>query len=162
MAAGSSSKVARRAGDHGRTLPPGPAAAAHPWSHTEERTYANLLGPRGESPTVWAECLFVDPVADLAVLCEPDNQVLLDESEAYERLMDGRGPLEIDSVRPLPRTLTQRLSGKFPEASTCPVLLLTLDGHWDSCEVEVSPYWRSLTLVGATLGIARAHRGRPF
>jgi hypothetical protein len=134
----------------------------HPGSHTEERTFANLLGPRGESPTVWAECLFVDPVADLAVLCEPDNQVLLDENEAYERLIAGRVPLAIDSVRPLPRTLAERMSRQFPEAVSCPVRLMTLDGQWDACEVQVSAYWRSLTLVGATLGIAAGTSGSPI
>ena len=35
--------------------------SAHPASYTEERTYPGLLGPLGGEPTVWAECLFVDP-----------------------------------------------------------------------------------------------------
>src|SRR4029079_4978141 len=63
-------------------LPP-----AHPASPLEERTYANLLGHLGESPTVWAECLFADPVADIAVLGQPDSQSLYAENEAYCELM---------------------------------------------------------------------------
>jgi hypothetical protein len=36
--------------------------------------------------TVWAQCVFVDPVADIAVLSEPDGQELFNEHEAYEAL----------------------------------------------------------------------------
>src|SRR5215471_9157363 len=32
------------------------------FAYTEERTYKALLGPLGADATVWAECLFVDPV----------------------------------------------------------------------------------------------------
>src|SRR5437867_2361147 len=61
----------------------------HGLSYTEERTYAKLLGPLGrKKPTVWAECLFVDPVADIAVLGPPDGQELYDEWGAYERLVE--------------------------------------------------------------------------
>jgi hypothetical protein len=42
-------------------------------SYTHERTYQNLLGTLGGNATVWAECLFVDPVADIAVLGAPDS-----------------------------------------------------------------------------------------
>ena len=43
---------------------------AHGASYIEERTYRGLLGPVGDGQTVWAECLFADPIADLAVLGE--------------------------------------------------------------------------------------------
>jgi hypothetical protein len=43
-------------------LPP-----AFTWSYTKERTYPNLLGRLSGKRNVWAECLFVDPVA--ASLC---------------------------------------------------------------------------------------------
>jgi hypothetical protein len=46
----------------------------HPFSFTKERTYEALLGPLGRSATVWAECLFVNPIADLAVLGPPDSE----------------------------------------------------------------------------------------
>jgi hypothetical protein len=61
-------------------------------SHTEERTYKGLLGQLGEEPTVWAECLFVDPISDLAVLGPPDGQALSDETTAYEALNRGFCP----------------------------------------------------------------------
>jgi hypothetical protein len=38
----------------------------HPWSYLPERTYPKLLGLLGAEPTFWAECLFVNPVADIA------------------------------------------------------------------------------------------------
>jgi hypothetical protein len=41
----------------------------HPASYTAERTYTKLLGGLDEECAIWAECLFVDPVADVAVLC---------------------------------------------------------------------------------------------
>jgi hypothetical protein len=40
----------------------------HSCSYLHERTYKALLGPLGQKPTVWAECLFADPIGDIAVL----------------------------------------------------------------------------------------------
>ena len=74
-----------------RELPP-----AMPASYTEDRTYPNLLGAIGDSAlSITAECLFVDPVGDLAVLCGPDNQALIEESEAYEEFAEDRTKLTI-------------------------------------------------------------------
>jgi hypothetical protein len=55
-------------------------------------TYPKLLGPLGEEPSVWTQCLFFDPVADVAVLGEPDNQDLSDEWDGYHSLVRGRKP----------------------------------------------------------------------
>jgi hypothetical protein len=41
----------------------------------EERIYPKLLGPVGEDPGIRADCLVVDPVADLAVLGSPGYKV---------------------------------------------------------------------------------------
>jgi hypothetical protein len=87
-------------------LPP-----AHPASYTEERTYARLLGPLDGEQTVWAECMFVDPIADLAVLGPPDGQALYEEAEAYDVLMDSAVPLPIGEL-PLP-------AKRDPEAIDC-------------------------------------------
>lgn len=54
-------------------LPP-----CHGASYVQERTYPNLVGPLGEAPTVAVECLFVNPVADIAVLGKPDDVGLAD------------------------------------------------------------------------------------
>jgi hypothetical protein len=68
---------------------------AHPGSYLQERTYRDLLAPLGASPTVWAECLFADPIADVAVLGSPDDQALFDQADAYEQLMAGSTALTI-------------------------------------------------------------------
>ena len=49
-----------------------------------ELTFFELLGPLGGRPIVAAECKFVDPVSDLAVLGAPDNQALSDSFRDYE------------------------------------------------------------------------------
>jgi len=71
------------------------AATPHPARYLKEATYQDLLGPLGAKPTVWAHCLFVDPVADIAVLCQPDNQELCDEAEAYDALIESMQPLRL-------------------------------------------------------------------
>jgi hypothetical protein len=94
-------------------------------SYLEERTYRDFLAPLGEKPSVWAECLFADPFADLAVLCGPDNQSLWDEADAYERLVDSvEIPLTISAL-PIPSRMQPH-----PEY---PALLLSLDRRWSGC-----------------------------
>ena len=91
----------------------------HGASYTEERTYAELLGPLGAKPTVWAECLLADPIADIAVLGSPDNQELFKEANAYEAL--------VESVKPL-KIAASPLEGW--------AWLLSLNGEWFQCAVE--------------------------
>jgi hypothetical protein len=93
----------------------------HPASYPEERTYSKLLGPLGKEPQVWAECLFVDPVADIAVLGEPDNQVFYEEWEPYSHLMPDSPLVAADT----------------PDYSEA--WLLSLEGKWFHCEVEHLP-----------------------
>ena len=91
----------------------------HAASYLEERTYKALLGPLGQEPTVWAECLFVDPIGDIAVLGLPDDQELYDKCHTYEALMQSITPLRIADVR--------------EEASAH---LLSLDGEWFRCKAQ--------------------------
>jgi hypothetical protein len=92
----------------------------HGMSLLHERTYKCLLGPLGgPKPDVWAECLFADPVGDIAVLGSPDNQVLGDEADAYEALTGEAPALRIGHAR-----------------RKGPGWLLTLDGKWERCVVE--------------------------
>ena len=92
----------------------------HGGSHAEERTYQNLIGPLDEAPTVWAECLFVDPVADIAVLGEPDGQIFFDECRAHEKLIE---------LRPW-------LAMADPPENPATAWLLSLDREWFGCNVE--------------------------
>jgi hypothetical protein len=89
-------------------------------SYTEERTYKNLIGPLGEAPSVWAECLFADPIADIAVLCEPDGQALFDQCKAYDRLIDHLPGLGMTD----------------PKENTGSAWLLSLESQWIPCDVE--------------------------
>jgi hypothetical protein len=49
----------------------------HAASYSEERTYEALLGPLRQKPTVWAECLIVDPIGDIAVLGKPLSEHMI-------------------------------------------------------------------------------------
>jgi hypothetical protein len=97
-------------------LPP-----AMSFSYAEERTYQGLLGEIGEAAVVWAECLFVDPIADIAVLGSPDDQELSDEAQNYSSLMELLSPMVIADPR--------------PKASAW---LLNLRGEWFRCRRDTT------------------------
>jgi hypothetical protein len=61
----------------------------------KETTFAKLLAPLGEEPSVWAECLFFDPVADVAMFGELDSQELSDEWDDYYALVADRKPFAL-------------------------------------------------------------------
>jgi hypothetical protein len=66
-----------------------------------ERTYPNLIGPlAAPQPGICAECLFVDPVADIAVLGGPDGQELYDEANAYEEFVEAASTLKGGTMAP--------------------------------------------------------------
>jgi hypothetical protein len=112
-------------------------------SHTEDRTYKKLLGPLGEKATVWAECLFADPVGDIAVLGSPDNQELQSEADRYDALTGAAIPLPI---------------GNAPEDGQA--LLLSLDGRWFRCTAQHSG--AALWLFSAAEGIVGGMSGSPI
>ena len=66
-----------------------------------------------------AECLFLDPIGDIAVLGPPDDQTLYNEWEAYTALMEAADPLPIADAP---------MSG--------PAWLLSLGGQWFRCNVQ--------------------------
>src|SRR5439155_26312499 len=43
-------------------------------AYSDEHVYRNMLGPLGSAPTVACECLFINPIADVAVLGVPSSQ----------------------------------------------------------------------------------------
>ena len=121
--------------DDGRLKLPPP----HPWSHTEERTYEALLGPLSAEPAVWAECLFVNPIADIAVLGSPDNQVLSEQADAYEHLVASVTPLAIADAPKMGRKRVKLPYGGGSFEVDAPgrgsARLLSLDGEWLKCTV---------------------------
>jgi hypothetical protein len=88
-----------------------------------------------------AECEFVDPVADITVLCSPDNQSLFDEADAYDALVEDddltawmvaappliKPPADWPSNRPVDRAI-----GKSPAR------LVSLDCRLIDCTIEYS------------------------
>ena len=67
-----------------------------PW---EDVPYKAILGPFGRRrPTVWAQCIFVDPISDLALLAEADNQTYSAEAEKFSTLTDERPKIQIASL----------------------------------------------------------------
>jgi hypothetical protein len=97
------------------------------FSFRSDVTFAELLGPLlATRATVGAECLFADPVGDIAVLGAPDNQSLPDQFQAYRDFIGEAVPLSLRRVR----------DGEQG-------WLFALDGqHWFTCRVEdLSRIW---------------------
>ncbi len=117
----------------------------HGASYTVERTYQALLAPLGSEPSVWAECLFADPIADLAVLGSPDNQALFEEANAYEALVEDLPALRITDA---------------PEHGHG--WMLSLDQKWFGCTVEyMKPVDGDLFITNAAQPIVRGMSGSP-
>jgi Trypsin-like peptidase domain len=106
----------------------------HALSYLEERTYGNLLAPLSGKRTVWAECLFADPVADIAVLGAPDNQELFEEAEAFEDLVSSRRSLRIGNAQ----------DGEG--------WMLSLDNRWVPTRIAVCGTWNASLEIGPTQG----------
>ena len=98
-------------------------------SHTHERTYRDLIGPLGAPATITVECAFVDPVADLAVLCGPDGQVYFREFDAFDAFVENRARCPLAT---LPARLRFSPCPPAPPVDPVdtPVVLLSLAGDW--------------------------------
>lgn len=121
-------------------LPP-----AHPWADTHEKTY-RILGLLGTRPTILAECLFADPVDDLAVLGAPDSNVYDRAVDRWHTLMEKTNSLAID-VEKLERHTTG--------------WLLFINGRWNRCTVRRGGQ-RGIWIANATNGIVAGMSGSPI
>ena len=88
-------------------------------AYSEEHVYRNMLGPLGSAPTVACECLFINPVADVAVVGVPDTQTFSDGADAYRALLEYATPFRITEA---------------PEKARG--FLLSLEGEWFGCQVQ--------------------------
>lgn len=121
-----------------------------PGMYLQERNYKDVVGQIGEDQQkIWAECLFADPVADIAVLGEPDSQVLSNQAEAYE-----------DIVAHLPALEIGRLSTYHPNVQG-KAWLLGLGGEWGGCQIR-SNRFGSLWITEAVEGIVGGMSGSPI
>ena len=62
--------------------------------------YDALVGPLGEPPSIDVECIFADPIADIAVLSAVDNQELPEEAERFDELVDAMTVLTVAAACP--------------------------------------------------------------
>jgi hypothetical protein len=118
---------------------PGPPGYRADW----EETIADVLGPLGGEATVSAECAYVDPISDVAVLTKPDDQALFDEARTYDALLEPLVPLRIGDV----------------VSQETPACLFALDGCLIACTVTHNggPLW-----IEATDEIAPGMSGSPI
>jgi hypothetical protein len=88
---------------------------AHRASHSYERTSTKLLGALDSEATISAECFFADPIADVALLCEPDSQADSDDWERWLEFTDPIEPLKFGSAVPNSCAWILDLSGSWRE-----------------------------------------------
>jgi hypothetical protein len=102
-------------------LPPRPdedgARAIGSLGEPHEKTYAELLGSLGGATTVWTECVFCDPISDVAVLGKPHDDNRFELTEQYWKLID-------DDIVPL------RVAGLTDRETAW---MLSLDLRWFRC-----------------------------
>jgi hypothetical protein len=138
----------------------------HGASYIEERTFGAILGPLNGKQTVAAECLFADPIGDIAVLGSPDGQELYEEARAYEALVEGGVLLPISN----PPLVRAAIPLDFPGSTGQTVLgppraetegwMLSLDGRWFRCDVMASS--RTLWIANAADDIVAGMSGSPI
>src|SRR5262249_24982412 len=94
-------------------------------------------------------------VADIAVLGSPDGQALYDEAEAYDMLVEEAGALNIGT---LPN------GNNFQGTPFHQGFLLSLDGKWNKCAVQVggNDAWDRLLIRDAKQGIVGGMSGSPI
>jgi hypothetical protein len=113
--------------------------------YTEERTYRKLLASLDGEPAISAECLFVDLVADIAVLGRPDGQIYFEEANAFDQLVESATPIEITDA------------SKGEQA-----WLLSVDGEWFPCGTSRSTANQPIWLDDAEGGIKSGMSGSPI
>jgi hypothetical protein len=130
-------------------LPRMPVLHGEPGWDGWDTTYQKLLAPLDGEPAVWADCVFVDPVGDIAVLGPPDNQAFYEQDDAYCELVEAVMPLKIAAL------------GKEG-------WLLSLDGVWFRCGIEMygGPVlalatWKATSWAGCPARQSSRPKGRP-
>jgi hypothetical protein len=129
----------------GHCLPYFPPCATQSLLH--ERTYKNIIGSLEGDRTICAECLYVDPIADIAVLGEPDGGELHDAWSAYLHFVDGVSPI--------------RLAADNADLNISPVYLPTLGNDWVPATAKMRN-GRRIYLEGVESGIVGGMSGSPI
>jgi hypothetical protein len=120
----------------------------HSARDNSEVTYKNLIGPLGGKRSVSAECVFLDPIADIAVFGTPDTQDRGKEALAYEELT-GEAAFKIGKMPPRQsRRMGATRFGNLPPRtvlgpSSGEAHMLSLEGEWFTCKIMSNggPLW---------------------
>jgi hypothetical protein len=110
--------------------------------YLEEATYPRLIGPLGPAPSVTAACVFVDTIADIAVLGAPDCQAVSDEHGEYEAFLSALPPFDIAAPPPRGHLHMPAFDADDPPAWRWlgevffPGRVPSLDGQWIECNVR--------------------------
>jgi len=119
-----------------------------PGAWNDFRYSSRLVAPLGVEKNIVAEVFFVDPLADVALLAPPDNQIEEFDSDAFEALVSDRRAVHV---------------ARLEEESDA--FLYTLDGQWEPCRVRPNqwdPARRTVALVGADAGNVAGCSGSPI
>jgi len=126
----------------------------HPSSHSYERTYKRLLGTfDAGQPEVWAECVFADPIADIAVLSHPDYQVH-EQASAYDGLTEEPPALRVGKAARKGTAWLPALDGQWISASY--TIGLNDGGLWIKASQEIGPGMSGSPILadgGAAIGL---------
>jgi hypothetical protein len=123
-----------------------------------ERSYPSLLAPLDRKKrTVAAECLFVDPISDVAVLGAPNGR----KAAAYAELMQGARPLRLAAPRRRAAAWFLSLDCRWVKCT----LLRSGAGYRISAAKEAVEYGMSgspiLNGAGAAVGVLCVAPGEP-
>lgn len=124
----------------------------HLMSYLRERTYPGLVTRLGGIRAVWVECLFMDLIADIALLGPPDSQALDKRHTFYQRMIDTIEPLAISAPPPRARKQLQAFDGtpiSILTSGSAPARVLSLENTWLDCTVTHSG--GSLSVSGAEI-----------
>lgn len=109
---------------------------AHLGRYPAEVTFRRLIGPLGAEPSVTAACVFVDPIADIAMLGPPEG--LYDESDQYETFFSTLPPFDIAAPPSRGRVRVPMVPPVFPLEGevSFPGHVMSIDGQWIGCNVR--------------------------
>ncbi len=117
----------------------------HRAAYTKKKMYRNLLGPLGTAPSIWGECLFVDPVSDLAVLGRPSGQDFGEKVvAAWDEFIEEIEPLDLD-----------------PDDQPTRGWMLSLEKQWMPCTIQSTRYGH-LMVKGTAGDIVAGMSGSPI
>ena len=116
--------------------------------------YPDVISAIGKKPTIAAECYFVDPIADVALLGCIAPDVEATSAAAYERFVEGRARFSIGEASDVDLSLDDL------SAQSEPAWVLSLSGRWSACRCMA--FGGPLCLEDVRVGIRPGMSGSPI